>query len=90
MLTIQNTEQLNCTSPCVIMSTVYLRAEGGIGHLSCQSIVLIKGHIVGRISNPLGIKQILVIEQYPEVISERQLIQASVYSYLIGNTCVFA
>ena len=65
MLTIQNTEQLNCTSPCVIMSTVYLRTEGGIGHLSCQSIVLIKGHIVGRISNALGIEQILVVEQYP-------------------------
>ena len=90
MFSIQYTEELYRTSPGVVMSTVYLRTKGGIGHLSCQSIILIKGHIVGRISNTLGIKQILVIEQYPEVISERQLIQASVYSYLIGNTCVFA
>ena len=74
----------------MIMSAVNLGTEGSICHFSCQCIILIPCHIIGRVSYILCIKQILIIEEYPEVISEGQLIQFPVNRYLVGCTCIFA
>ena len=70
------------------MGSINLCAVSSICHLSCQGVILFKCHIVGGISNPCIIKNVFIVENNPEVVSERQFIQTSVHCHLLVNTAV--
>ena len=59
----------NRGQPGVVVGSV--DALVGVGHLLGQFSVLVPGHVVGGVFHAGGIKQVLVVEQHPEVAAER-------------------
>ena len=67
MLSIQDAEQLHGASPGVVVGAIDLVGPVAAGHLPCQRVVLLEGHVVGRVGDAGLVEQRLVVENHPEV-----------------------
>ena len=74
----------------MIVRSIYLLSRLCICKLLCNLIILLQGHIIGRILYPCIVKYILVVIYNPEITLKWQLIHLSVYFYLIGQTLITA
>ncbi len=88
MLSIKDSKELNCGSPYMIMRTINFVCARARCHLSCKSIILFECHIVCRILNTSCIKEILVVENYPERARVRNCIQIAIDRKLICDSVV--
>ena len=89
VLAVEDTHQLDGGSPCMIVSTVHLGSGCGIGYLPCQLVILLPCHVVGGICYSGLVKDILVVEEHPDITTERKLIENIIYLDLIRDTAVY-
>ena len=89
MLSIENTEELDCRTPCMIMSTIDLLSTASACHLTSDRIIFLECHVVIWISNASCIEEILVVENHPEITSEWKLIICSIIkSHLLNDAAI--